>query len=153
MKMKKIILTFLCLVIFLTPIYAGNTASIVISYRINPICVLSVTDGGVDYGNSSYVTVDGDVISSVLGRQLVWTSNIQAKIVVSCNDPTGILSVRATNLKGNGISTGVVVLNDINQLFITDIFGEIGGCDLDYKLNRSLDHNQVITVYYTIISK
>ena len=132
---------FLSVLVFLVivPKYPGVVASPSATHSVTvsskPFSVISFA--GTDGRSWTRLVIDDRGIVSE-DHQLIWTTNCQGvRVAVQSNlgvdDQNFVLEVRATNLSGNGLSSGWVVIDPDATDLVSGIAGETGGCSLEYK--------------------
>jgi hypothetical protein len=153
---KQIIPTRLSLLVLLVclnaPVVSGRaatsaSASLTISSRVDPIAALAVTDNGAPIGGRSLVNIE-DGKMTIWGNGLAWMANYRTKITAISDGGISDLTVCAVNQSGTARSAGTVILGSKAQVVVSEIFGEVGHCDLIY---RSRATNGMATVVYTIL--
>jgi hypothetical protein len=116
-------------------LFAGATATQVVTIRMEPFAVILLGDAGG--GNWTRLAVDRTGITTG-SQELKWSTNLKGiRVTVQSNlaadEQDYILKVRAVKLNSRGTSKGWVNVNKEPSDIINDIEQEIGSCSLEYE--------------------
>ncbi len=116
-------------------VFAGDTATQTVRYKIEPIAVIALA--GTGENNQTLLIVNDSGVATG-SRELKWTTNLeQVKVTVHSNltfdEQNYLLKVRAVGTNTEGVLNGWVTVTEEPSELIKGISREIGGCSLEYQ--------------------